>query len=131
MVVPRGLQRKVAALLRAVHVGDADAENVAALRPQLRRDDLRHGTDLPQPGDRGALLAAKIDQRLQVGRIGQQVGRLFLAQPRELLLYRRVDAEQAARPRSKRSEEHTSELQSLMRISYAVFCLKKKNKQHT
>src|SRR3546814_2728210 len=33
---------------------------------------------------------------------------------------------------SNRSEEHTSELQSLMRISYAVFCLKKKNrdKQH-
>src|SRR3546814_1845004 len=30
---------------------------------------------------------------------------------------------------SRRSEEHTSELQSLMRISYAVFCLKKKNKQ--
>src|SRR3546814_2623548 len=30
-----------------------------------------------------------------------------------------------------RSEEHTSELQSLMRISYAVFCLKKKNKQNT
>src|SRR3546814_9775209 len=40
-----------------------------------------------------------------------------------------------ARPRpgiaqqQHRSEEHTSELQSLMRISYAVFCLKKKNKQ--
>src|SRR3546814_1087368 len=31
--------------------------------------------------------------------------------------------------RAYRSEEHTSELQSLMRISYAVFCLKKKNKQ--
>src|SRR3546814_6006985 len=31
-------------------------------------------------------------------------------------------------PRVRRSEEHTSELQSLMRISYAVFCLKKKNK---
>src|SRR3546814_10031329 len=30
-----------------------------------------------------------------------------------------------------RSEEHTSELQSLMRISYAVFCLKKKNKHNT
>src|SRR3546814_7881569 len=29
----------------------------------------------------------------------------------------------------ERSEEHTSELQSLMRISYAVFCLKKKNKK--
>src|SRR3546814_6581835 len=31
----------------------------------------------------------------------------------------------------ERSEEHTSELQSLMRISYAVFCLKKKNKTQT
>src|SRR3546814_2808452 len=31
--------------------------------------------------------------------------------------------------RDLRSEEHTSELQSLMRISYAVFCLKKKNKE--
>src|SRR3546814_10265666 len=31
---------------------------------------------------------------------------------------------------SARSEEHTSELQSLMRISYAVFCLKKKKKIH-
>src|SRR3546814_1432488 len=31
------------------------------------------------------------------------------------------------RLREPRSEEHTSELQSLMRISYAVFCLKKKN----
>src|SRR3546814_6799459 len=33
----------------------------------------------------------------------------------------------AGRARSGRSEEHTSELQSLMRISYAVFCLKKTN----
>src|SRR3546814_6925300 len=36
------------------------------------------------------------------------------------------------RSNERRSEEHTSELQSLMRISYAVFCLKKKKKiQHT
>src|SRR3546814_1539401 len=34
----------------------------------------------------------------------------------------------AQRAHEGRSEEHTSELQSLMRISYAVFCLKKKNK---
>src|SRR3546814_6475600 len=41
----------------------------------------------------------------------------------------------ASRPTPIRSEEHTSELQSLMRISYAVFCLKKKkynkNKNNT
>src|SRR3546814_2858057 len=38
--------------------------------------------------------------------------------------------ELAADYASDRSEEHTSELQSLMRISYAVFCLKKKTKQN-
>src|SRR3546814_4235663 len=46
----------------------------------------------------------------------------------------RLDAEQltiqAELGRDYRSEEHTSELQSLMRISYAVFCLKKKTKQN-
>src|SRR3546814_8527166 len=49
-----------------------------------------------------------------------------------------VSARSSARARQpiisdegKRSEEHTSELQSLMRISYAVFCLKKKNKTTT
>src|SRR3546814_3442135 len=35
-----------------------------------------------------------------------------------------------AKARALRSEEHTSELQSLMRISYAVFCLKKKKHPH-
>src|SRR3546814_1910609 len=39
-------------------------------------------------------------------------------------LYRTPDSV----PDAQRSEEHTSELQSLMRISYAVFCLKKKKK---
>src|SRR3546814_2488903 len=38
-------------------------------------------------------------------------------------------AEIAARVAAARSEEHTSELQSLMRTSYALFCLQKKNKK--
>src|SRR3546814_7953092 len=37
-----------------------------------------------------------------------------------------LDHVRAANAATRRSEEHTSELQSLMRISYAVFCLKKK-----
>src|SRR3546814_8177761 len=41
------------------------------------------------------------------------------------------DHELRAARENGRSEEHTSELQSLMRISYAVFCLKKKNKTYT
>src|SRR3546814_3628712 len=41
------------------------------------------------------------------------------------------DADSVAWRALRRSEEHTSELQSLMRISYAVFCLKKKNNNIT
>src|SRR3546814_1533927 len=41
----------------------------------------------------------------------------------------RAEDRAARHEADRRSEEHTSELQSLMRISYAVFCLKKKKKQ--
>src|SRR3546814_5214296 len=70
-----------------------------------------------------------------------QVARL-IDQHRRLVLQRGdliVDLLQRARRRQQvlrivgrvvRSEEHTSELQSLMRISYAVFCLKKKKKNN-
>src|SRR3546814_1683084 len=56
-----------------------------------------------------------------------QIGHVLdaLAQPRQPDRHHVQPVEQV------RSEEHTSELQSLMRISYAVFCLKKKNnKRH-
>src|SRR3546814_3079333 len=56
--------------------------------------------------------------------------------PRDPLAFARGDAvcgllpgQPLARSTLPRSEEHTSELQSLMRISYAVFCLKKKKTQ--
>src|SRR3546814_10225885 len=44
------------------------------------------------------------------------------------LILQRIGAQLVDEPDPARSEEHTSELQSLMRISYAVFCLKKKKK---
>src|SRR3546814_6606225 len=50
------------------------------------------------------------------GEIGTKQSILFFGRPR------------LARGRNQRSEEHTSELQSLMRISYAAFCLKNTNK---
>src|SRR3546814_8711241 len=43
----------------------------------------------------------------------------------------RIACDQRSSDSGSRSEEHTSELQSLMRTSYAVFCLKKKNTTHT
>src|SRR3546814_2891884 len=57
----------------------------------------------------------------------------FEAERREALGYPGSDFPDAASwlvDQERRSEEHTSELQSLMRISYAVFCLKKKITTH-
>src|SRR3546814_8288785 len=62
----------------------------------------------------------------QIGRVhpGDFVDRIMRAIPQAGLRY--VDGNTVVSPGS-RSEEHTSEIQSLMRLSYAVFCLKKKN----
>src|SRR3546814_4594480 len=49
----------------------------------------------------------------------------------ELASDERYATHRARGARQERSEEHTSELQSLMRISYAVFCLQKKKTKHT
>src|SRR3546814_4174923 len=58
--------------------------------------------------------------------------RLLTALPRRALSAAMPDSSRPKRPRVivTRSEEHTSELQSLMRISYAVFCLKKKKNHY-
>src|SRR3546814_1916314 len=53
------------------------------------------------------------------------------AQAAALLLAPFQVGDEVLRYVGSRSEEHTSELQSLMRISYAVFCLKKKKQKHT
>src|SRR3546814_8417674 len=75
----------------------------------------------PLPGDLGRpILAARRDGEIV------PVPPIGTAPPSDP----RVAAAEQARIRA-RSEEHTSELQSLMRISYAVFCLKKKNQNIT
>src|SRR3546814_1034502 len=72
------------------------------------------------------------DQVLEAGvamaeRIARN-GPLALQATKELVRLSVTDPKKAIE-RQARSEEHTSELQSLMRISYAVFCLKKKKQQ--
>src|SRR3546814_5980226 len=94
---------------------------------------------MPQPSGADTRPAAGVPARNDAGR-GTAHTRLAAAagpgiaswppsrHPR-LPNFRRHCSETKASPpprRSTRSEEHTSELQSLMRISYAVFCLKKK-----
>src|SRR3546814_5924821 len=77
----------------------------------------------------------RVDLRRPLRRLGAQLAAVGLAEQRdpevarrEALAHQRQALGHAlARGAGQRSEEHTSELQSLMRSSYAVFCLKKKN----
>src|SRR3546814_1337532 len=57
-------------------------------------------------------------ERADLRALADEMGRLVEDHP--------IDVDAIAEVNDRRSEEHTSELQSLMRISYAVFCLKKK-----
>src|SRR3546814_5251614 len=86
-----------------------------------RTDTLFPYTTLFRSADRGAAAAAhggaEASARLPRG-----------AFPRQARAHLPGSAGSGEAPRS---EEHTSELQSLMRISYAVFCLKKKKKEQT
>src|SRR3546814_4722030 len=91
----------------------------AARMPRYRRQrpDRRVGT----PDGAGA---GRFAGHCRAVRRTQPAGRHRRTPVRGKARSRQDDADQ------HRSEEHTSELQSLMRISYAVFCLKKKKKQH-
>src|SRR3546814_1406383 len=90
-----------------------------AARVQGSRQARRGGKALPRLW-RGRALGADAHQGLLLGRPRGAVG----GRPRRReRAFRRCGA---ALRSILRSEEHTSELQSLMRISYAVFCLKKK-----
>src|SRR3546814_2514290 len=62
-------------------------------------------------------LARRFSRRAAVGRPGEKLARALTEMGPSFIKL------------GQRSEEHTSELQSLMRISYAVFCLKKKKKK--
>src|SRR3546814_5095624 len=85
-------------------------------------DMVRDGTSLPSVahghGPRCSGIHKIVDFKLAPGRYALQLSAMQTPQVRVLIA-------------RGRSEEHTSELQSLMRISYAVFCLKKKNNTQT
>src|SRR3546814_7712145 len=79
--------------------------------------------------DSTTCLAWALDRYEQVETVGFDYGQVHSIE----MSVRHTIRDQMAALRPARSEEHTSELQSLMRISYAVFCLKKKkhNKKNT
>src|SRR3546814_6415846 len=86
-------------------IGQAGGDAIADLLDQARRDDDVSAVVLRVNSPGGSVWASE-----QIRRAVDQL---------------KADGKPVVA--SMRSEEHTSELQSLMRISYAVFCLKKKN----
>src|SRR3546814_1211525 len=68
------------------------------------------------------------DEAVGAGRVHHQRIRQAFRLDDQRVIARRGEGRGKAREYAGRSEEHTSELQSLMRISYAVFCLQKKKK---
>src|SRR3546814_8931852 len=89
-------------------------------------------------GDEAGLLGAQEgDDRPEVAGVAQEPDRHAGRRTRRVAAVEGPDPVGVVAPRlhrahghAVRSEEHTSELQSLMRISYAVFCFKKKNTKH-
>src|SRR3546814_1768522 len=90
-----------------------------------------HVDDLPGPDDLAEPLPAHLpaDDRGVGGAQGDDRGGGAPARHRPARPRRHSFGPGPFRPLPARSEEHTSELQSLMRISYAVFCLQKKKQQ--
>src|SRR3546814_1677097 len=98
----------------------------------FRSDDVFRFPSCPAPGTLATTAAQPGARHLH-----DRVDRLWVWLRRPVLFQPHVSAPVRhhavgfPQQRSERSEEHTSELQSLMRISYAVLCLKKKNdKKH-
>src|SRR3546814_2690104 len=94
-----------------------------------RTDTLFPYTTLFRSGDRKADIAEIQRRRMEseAGVLQQRIETLSI-RGRRLQALEWVGGKEKEGIEAKRSEEHTSELQSLMRISYAVFCLKKKKK---
>src|SRR3546814_3059017 len=106
--------------------------DVAMLRSRFQPLAASRGMDWKmrdtEERERVLLMVSKFDHclgdllyRVRIGELKMDIVAIVSNHPREALSLGMIN----------RSEEHTSELQSLMRISYAVFCLKKKMKNNT
>src|SRR3546814_8342664 len=92
---------------------------IGRVRPDLVDDDAQ--AEFMRPGHQGVEIRQRAEDRVDIAIIRHVIAEVAHRAP-----------EKGRKPdRVHRSEEHTSELQSLMRISYAVFCLKKKIQTQT
>src|SRR3546814_7641644 len=116
-------QRQV--LLQKIYVKDASLE--VPLAPEIFTRQWQPQMDVQVNTEAKALEADSLQVVLSVtvtAKLGEDVA--FLVEAHQAGIFTVRGFTQNEERAAKRSEEHTSELQSLMRISYAVFCLKKK-----
>src|SRR3546814_1434904 len=114
---------------RADHEGNAPAPGGELCLGQHGLQQDRDEDRAKLAADQGQILKAGPEAAVRARRHFGQIGRAraIFAAERQALKDARGDQDRGTGEPRLRSEEHTSELQSLMRISYAVFCLKKKN----
>src|SRR3546814_2315741 len=86
-------------------------------------------TESSAPAESPATISSSADRLVSI-KVGGGLSRLFFVHSSTSYPDSPGTFQSRMRMSKVRSEEHTSELQSLMRISYAVFCLKKKKEQH-
>src|SRR3546814_10040001 len=109
--------------------GDDDVQRAAELAeaagfiPELRDLRGRRGYDA-FVGERGVKLSGGQRQRIAIARVILKDAPILVLDEATSALDSEVEAAIQSQLHRLRSEEHTSELQSLMSISYAVFCLK-------
>src|SRR3546814_3752852 len=124
---------------RLVHLGKFGArgqEPAAHAVEAQRRAELRRARRLCATGEHvGGVSLSGADRRaaraLDLAPETAPCRALALVEGHRFQITPSVAGDMGVAVEDQRSEEHTSELQSLMRISYAVFCLKKKNNSQT
>src|SRR3546814_4577300 len=129
-MVSRSLAR-VYVLLIAHHLGAAGDDAILHARPDGRGGQAdRRDPAAAEPVERRAAGGHGIArrQRRHAAEVAALPAFLCRSRPDDVIDRRGVERVAIAN-RRERSEEHTSELQSLMRISYDVFCVKKKKKK--
>src|SRR3546814_6218426 len=114
-----------------MHRGEQRVRNPLVLRHAIEPRLILERLERREKGIEDDFLRHDADRIFGVARIGVDVEAPDARVPAGLVDEPREDVDQRRLARAigaeqSRSEEHTSELQSLMRISYAVFCLKKK-----
>src|SRR3546814_8068431 len=121
----RSVLASTISILSSVVLKNGQPAAISRSRPLSSKEERAR----PTPYQPGSMIraCAQLNTQGMARRSSMRVD--FVREAGRLPIFRPEISRMGVACRKNRSEEHTSELQSLMRISYAVFCLKKKKKK--